>query len=153
MECALIDFKQIEVTILLEDLQEAKRVRQSGALHWPRVDKKVKQVTEAWTYDGSNVKLDKAFRIYTNDKQPARYFTSNNSQSLSNEELNVEIKRLYEQITQVNGSINELNKIRQTTVENLEKMKKDICDNKKKIKELNKVIDLLPKLSPFSFVL
>jgi hypothetical protein len=28
-------------------------------------DKKVKQVVEAWTYDGSNILLDKAGRNYT----------------------------------------------------------------------------------------
>jgi chromosome segregation ATPase len=83
VECVLIDFKQIEATILLNDLQHAKHIRQSGVLRWDKIDKKVKQVVEAWTYDGSNIKLDKAFRIYTNDKQPARYITSNNTQSLS----------------------------------------------------------------------
>jgi chromosome segregation ATPase len=140
VECALIDFKQIEATILLDDLQHAKRIRQSGILRWDRIDKKVKQVAEAWTYDGSNVKLDKAFRIYTNDKQPARYFTSNNTQSLSNDELNIEIKRLEEQINQTNLSMNELRTIRQTTINNLENMKKASTANKKKIKELNKVI-------------
>jgi len=140
VECALIDFKQIEATILLDDLQHAKRIRQSGILRWDRIDKKVKQVAEAWTYDGSNVKLDKAFRIYTNDKQPARYFTSNNAQSLSNDELNIEIKRLEEQINQTNLSMNELRTIRQTTINNLENMKKASTANRKKIKELNKVI-------------
>jgi chromosome segregation ATPase len=140
VECALIDFKQVEATILLDDLEHAKRVRQSGVLRWERVDRRVKQVVEAWTYDGSNIKLDKAFRIYTNDKQPARYFTSNNSESLSNDELISDITRLHEQINQVNVSITELKKIRQTTSDNLEKIKKDSNDNKMKIKDLNKVI-------------
>jgi hypothetical protein len=140
VECILVDFKQIEATILLEDLQHAKHIRQSGVLRWDKVDKKVKQVVEAWTYDGSNVKLDKAFRIYTNDKQPARYFTSNNAQSLSANELDSEMKRLNDQINQMNLSIIELRKIRQTTIENLEKMKKATSENKKKIKELTKVI-------------
>jgi len=108
--CYLIDFRQIEATILLDNLEHAKRIRQSGVLRWQRVDRKVKQVVEAWTYDGSNVKLDKAFRIYTNDKQPARYFTSNNTQSLSTNELESDIKRLNDQINQMNQSINELKK-------------------------------------------
>jgi len=30
----------------------------------------------------SNIKLVKAFRIYTNDKQPARYFISNTTQMI-----------------------------------------------------------------------
>jgi peptidoglycan hydrolase CwlO-like protein len=142
VECALIDDKQIEATILLEDLQHAKRIRQSGILRWEKIDKKVKQVVEAWTYDGSNIKLDKAFRIYTNDKQPARFFTSNNTQSLSTNELDLEIKRLNEQINQMNSTITELRKIRQTTIDDFEKMKKASGENKKKIKELNKVIHL-----------
>jgi hypothetical protein len=138
--CALIDSRQIEATILLEDLQDAKRIRQSGILRWEKVDQKVKQVVEAWTYDGSNIKLDKAFRIYTNDKQPARYFTSSNTQSLSTKELDLEIKRLNEQINQMNLTINELRKIRQTTIDDLEKMKKASGENKRKIRELNKVM-------------
>ena len=28
-------------------------------------DKKVKQVVEVWTYDGSNILLDKVYKIYT----------------------------------------------------------------------------------------
>ncbi|CAF4647923.1 unnamed protein product, partial [Rotaria magnacalcarata] len=80
------------------------------------------QVGEALTYDGSNIKLDKAFRIYTNDRQPARYFTSNNTQALSIEELNADIKRLHNQIKQTNSSMNELKTIRQTTKDNLDKI-------------------------------
>jgi chromosome segregation ATPase len=143
VECALIDFRQIEATILIEDLQAAKRIRQSNVLNWKSVYKEVKQVAEAYTYDGSNVKLDKAFRIYTNDKQPVRFFTSNNTQSLSTNELELEIKRLNEQINQMNLSINEMKKIRQTTIDNCENMKRATTENKKKIKELNKVIDTL----------
>jgi len=37
-----------------------------GRNHRLGIDQKVKQLIEEWTYDGSNVKLDKAFRIYTN---------------------------------------------------------------------------------------
>lgn len=140
VECILIDLKQIEATILIEDLQHAKQIKQSGILNWQRVDKKVKQVAEAWTYDGSNIKLDKAFRIYTNDKQPARYFTSNNNQSLSSNEVRADIKRLSEQIQQMNSSVIELRKIQQTTVNNLEELKRETTANKRKIRDLNKVI-------------
>ena len=140
VECALIDYRQIEATILVDNLEHAKRIRQSGVLRWDKVSGKVKQVVEAWTTDGSNVKLDSAFRIYTNDKQPARFFTSNNTQSQSYEELNLDIKVLSDQLNNVNTSIIELKKIRQTTSTNLEKLKKDSIDNKKRMKELNKVI-------------
>jgi chromosome segregation ATPase len=140
VECALIDYRQIEATILVDNLEHAKRIRQSGVLRWEKIPGKVKQVVEAWTHDGSNVKLDSAFRIYTNDKQPARFFTSNNTESQSYEELNLDIKVLSDQLNNVNGSINELKKIRQTTSNNLEKMKKNSIDNKKRMKELNKVI-------------
>ena len=142
VECVLIDLKQIEATILVEDLQSAKQIKQSGVLHWQRVDKKVKQVAEAWTYDGSNIKLDKAFRIYTNDRQPARYFTSNNNQSLSTNEVQSDIKRLNEQIQQMNSSVIELRKIHQTTLNNLEELKRETNVNKKKIRDLNKVISI-----------
>ncbi|CAF2453457.1 unnamed protein product [Rotaria sp. Silwood2] len=151
VECVLIDFKQIEATILLEDLQHAKRIRQSGILRWERIDKKVKQVVEAWTYDGSNVKLDKAFRIYTNDKQPARYFTSNNTQSLTINELNIEITRLNEQIKQMNLSMHELKSIRQTTKDNLDKMKHMSHENQKIINELNKQLERLNSTMPIAY--
>lgn len=146
VQCALIDYRQIEATILLDDLQHAKRIRQSGILRWDNVYQKVKQVSEAWTYDGSNVKLDKAFRIYTNDRQPAKFFTSNNTRALSINELNIEIKRLNEQINEINLSIDKLRTNRQTTIDNLEKIKRSTTENKKKIKELNKVIYLRKKL-------
>ena len=150
VECTLIDYRQIEATILVNDLQHAKRIQQSGVLRWERIDKKVKQVVEAWTYDGSNIKLDKAFRIYTNDKQPARYFTSNNTQSLSTNELEMEIKRLNEQINQMNASSEELKRIRQTTVDEFEKLKRMTTENKKKIKELSKVRNI--SLLNFTFL-
>ncbi|CAF4928884.1 unnamed protein product, partial [Rotaria sp. Silwood1] len=150
VECALIDFKQIEATILLEDLQDAKRIRQSGILRWERIDKKVKQVVEAWTYDGSNIKLDKAFRIYTNDKQPTRYFTSNNTQSLSINELNMEITRLKDQIKQMNLSMNELKTIRKTTKDNLDKTTNMNHENQKKINELNKQLERLNSTMPIA---
>ena len=140
VECYLIDEKHIEATILVEDLQRAKQIKQSGVLLWDKVYKRVKQVSEAWTYDGSNIKLDTAFRIYTNDKQPARYFTSNNNQSLSTEEIDADIKRLNEQIQQINLSIQELKKIQQTTVTNLDELKRATNENKKKIRDLNKVM-------------
>jgi hypothetical protein len=54
------------------------------------------QVHEDW-----NIKADKLCEIYINDKQSARYFTSNNTQSLSNDELDSEIKRLHEQVIMV----------------------------------------------------
>lgn len=148
VECLLIDNRQIEATILLDDLPHAKSVQQSGVLRWERVDKRVKQVAEAWTYDGSNIKLDKAFRIYTNDRQPTRYFTTNNTQALSMNEINNDIQRLNEQINQMNLSINQLQKIRQTTKEDYEKIKQKIIENKKKIKELDKEIDKFNSTMP-----
>ena len=137
--CALIDFKQIEATVLLQDLAEAKRIRQSGVLRWEKVHKKVKQVAEAWTYDGSNIKLDKAFRIYTNDRQPARYFLSNNAQALSPEELQVEIQRLSEQIDQLTRALNEEKANQKKNQASLDQMTRNTHENKKKIKELNQV--------------
>ncbi|CAF3465727.1 unnamed protein product [Rotaria socialis] len=149
--CVLIDHKQIEATILIEDLQEATRIRQSGVLRWDRIYGKVKQVGEALTYDGSNIKLDKAFRIYTNDRQPARYFTSNSTQALSIEELNTDIKRLHDQIKQTNLSMNELKTIRQTTKDNLDKIKNMINENNKKIIELNQQLDRLNSTMPTAY--
>ncbi|CAF1454444.1 unnamed protein product [Adineta steineri] len=151
VECVLIDYRHIEATILVENLDHAKNIRQTGVLHWQAIDKKVKRVAEAWTYDGSNVKLDRAFRIYTNDKQPARYFTSNNTQSLSNNEINIEIKRLQEQINQMNLSMNELKTIRQTTVNNFQNMQRASLENKKKIQELSQELERLNSAMPVTY--
>jgi len=140
VECALIDFKQIEATILVENLDEVKKLRRSSILAWKSIDRKVKQVVEAWTCDGSNIKLDGTFRIYTNDKQPIRYFLSNSSQSLSIEELEIDIKSSYEQIKQMNESLNKLKTIRQTMIDEINNAKKANINNKKKIRELMKVI-------------
>jgi len=140
VECVLIDFKQIEATILVENLEEVKNLRQSGILRWKNIDRKVKQVVEAWTCDGSNIKLDSTFRIYTNDKQPIRYFLSNSTQSLSIEELESNIKSLNEQIKEMNESLNKLNTIRQTIIDEINQTKKESANNKKKIRELMKVI-------------
>jgi hypothetical protein len=140
VECALIDFKQIEATILIENLEEVKKLRQSEVLNWKKIDRKVKQVVEAWTCDGSNIKLDNTFRIYTNDKQPIKYFLSNNTQSLSIEELESNIKCLYEQIKQINESLNKLKTIRLITIDEINETKKTSTNNKKKLRELMKVI-------------
>ena len=139
VERVLVDIKQIEATILIENMQEAKRLRQSGVLRWQKVHKKVKQVVEAWTYDGSNIKLDKAFRIYTNDRQPARYFLSSNTQSLSIGECEAEIQQASEQIRQVTDSLNTLQTGRRTALKTVEGLKKDAYENKKKIVALNAV--------------
>jgi hypothetical protein len=139
VECALIDLKQIEATILMENLEQVKQIRESGRLNWKKIDRKVKQVVEAWTVDGSNIKFDKTFRIYTNEKQSMKYFLSNNTQSSSSEELELEIKSLIEQIQQINESMNQLKFIRQTTTEEINQTKKACTNNKKKIRELTKV--------------
>ncbi|CAF2313380.1 unnamed protein product [Rotaria sp. Silwood2] len=140
VECALIDFKQIEATILLENLEEVKQLRQSETLHWEKIDRKVKQVVEAWTSDGSNIKFDKTFRIYTNDKQSIKYFFTHNIESLSIDELENDIKRPHSQIQEMNTSINELKTIRKTKMDEINQTKRASTNNKKKIKELMKVI-------------
>ena len=146
VECVLIDMKQIEATLLIENLQEAKRLRQSGLLRWQKVHKKVKQVAEAWTYDGSNIKLDKAFRIYTNDRQPARYFLSSNTQSLSIDECQAEIQRASEQIRQLTESLNTLQTSRQTALKTVEALKKNADENRKQLVALNTVNDSRTKV-------
>ncbi len=140
VQCTLIDLKQIEATILVENFEEMKKIRQSGILAWKSVDRKVRQVVEAWTHDGSNIKLDKTLRIYTNEKQSMRYFLSNNTQSLTIAELESDIKSSSEQIKQMRESLNKLKTIRQTTMEEINQTKKASANNKKKIKELMKVI-------------
>ncbi|CAF1460702.1 unnamed protein product [Adineta ricciae] len=151
VECALIDLKQIEATILIENLEAAKQLRRTGALLWESVNNKVKRVVEAWTCDGSNVKLDKAFRIYTNDRQPLRYFSSNTTQSLSNEELNKEIRDLQEQVNQTNVSIDDLKAQRQRAVSELETIKKSSVENQKKLKELTKELDRINSVMPITY--
>jgi TolA-binding protein len=60
--------------------------------------------------------------------------------------LETEIKRLNDQINQMNVSIEQLKKTRQRTINDHENMKQATLENKKKIKELNKVIDNLLKI-------
>jgi hypothetical protein len=148
VECVLIDFKQIEATILVENIIEAKNLRQNGRISWKKINRKVKHVTEAWTYDGSNVKLDSTFRIYTNDKKPIQYFLSNSTKSLSIEELKSEIKSSREQIQQMNESLNQLKTIRQTTMNDINQMKKESMKNKQTIDELIKKRDRLNSIMP-----
>lgn len=139
IECVLIDLKQIEVTILVENFEEIKQFKQTGILTWKNIDRKVKQVAEAWTYDGSNIKLDSTFRIYTNDKQPLRYFLSDSTQSLSIDELKLEMKSSYEQIKEMNESLNKLNISQQTIRDEIDRTKKANTNNKRKLRELMKV--------------
>jgi hypothetical protein len=65
---------------------------------------------------------------------------SNSSQSLSIEELEIDIKSSYEQIKQMNESLNKLKTIRQTMIDEINNAKKANINNKKKIRELMKVI-------------
>lgn len=136
VECVLIDFKQIESTILVENITEAKKLRESGILNWKKIARKVKQVTEAWTSDGSNVKLDNTFRIYTNDKQPIKYFLSTTTKALSMEELTAEIRIIAEQFERMKGSLNQLKTIRQTTRDKIMQMKEDRMINRQQLDEL-----------------
>jgi len=140
-ETYLIDNRQIEATILLQDLNQAKQIRQGNTLRWKIVDRKVKQVVEAWTIDGSNIKLDRAFRIYTNDRQPAKYFTTTNAQALSINELERDVKQLNTEIHQKTLSMNELRKIQQRITENLQQGKQSKIDIQQKINELTQQID------------
>lgn len=138
-ESVLIDSKQIEATILVQDLQEIKRIRQSGVLRWERIHKKVKQVTDAWTADGLNITLGAAFRIYTNERQPMKYFKSTSTQSLSADELNENIKRLNDEVKRTDSLLNELKTNQKKIKDNLEKINQMIVGNQKKIIELTKV--------------
>ncbi|CAF1187029.1 unnamed protein product [Adineta steineri] len=148
VECALIDFKQIEATILLENLDEVKQIRESERLNWKKIDRKVKQVVEAWTYDGSNIKFDKTFRIYTNDKQAIKYFSTDNNQSLSIKELQVNIKQLNEQIKRMNESINILKIIRQTSMGEIEQTTRANTNNNNKIREIMKELGRVNSTMP-----
>ena len=140
VECVLIDLKQIEATILIENLEEAKQIRQNGKLNWKKIDQKVKQVVEAWTVDGSNIKFDKTFRIYTSEKQVMKYFLTNSTQLLSIKELELSMKTLNDQIIQTKELMDQLVIVRQTILEEINQAKITTENNKKKIKELNKVI-------------
>ncbi|CAF3898576.1 unnamed protein product, partial [Rotaria magnacalcarata] len=148
VECALIDIKQIEATILIENLGPVKELRQNKLLRWERIDGKVKQVVEAWTFDGTNIKFDKTFRIYTNEKQPLKYFLTNNIQSLSMEKLEVDIKLSYSQIQDINSSMKELKGTRQTIADEMNQTKISIANSKTKINELMKKLDHLNGIMP-----
>lgn len=139
VECILIDVKQIEATILIENFEKVKELKQSQKLSWEKIDKKVKQVAEAWTFDGSNIKFDKTSRIYTNEKQPIRYFLTTNIQPLSKEELEADIKSSSRQLEEVIISINELKANGKRMKNEMNECNKEIIINKKKIEELMKV--------------
>ena len=151
VECALIDFKQIESTILVQNITEAKKLRESGILNWKKIDRKVKQVTEAWTSDGSNVKLDSIFRIYTNDRRPIKYFLSTTTKALSMEELTMEIRSIAEQFERMKESLNQLKSIRQTTLDRITQTKEDRTINQQKLDELMEEQDRLNATMPEIF--
>ena len=108
-------------------------------MRWEKVDKLVKQVVEAWTHDGSNVKFDRAFRIYTNERQAARYFRSENAEQLSTDDLLGEIQRLKLQIDAINGEIQRNQIQRKKLDETFRTTKKKSDDNRRKIGELTQV--------------
>ena len=135
-ESVLIDARHIETTILVENLAEMKELRESERLNWKKIDGKVRPITEAWTSNGANIKLDGTFRIYTNDKQPIKYFLSDSTQSLSVEELTVEVKFLAEQIEQIHQSMKQLETIRQTTLDEIHQTTEISEMNREELKEL-----------------
>ncbi|UJR25752.1 hypothetical protein I4U23_007101 [Adineta vaga] len=143
VESVVIDLKQIEATILLENLEEVIRVKESEILNWEIIDRKVKHVVEAWTYDGANIKLNTTFRIYTNEKQTIKYLSINSNQSLSIEEFRNDIRHFHEQIEQVNECISQINIVRQKTVDKLNEAMVVSADNRRKISELRKQLDCL----------
>src|SRR5439155_741055 len=59
---------------------------------------------------------------------------------ISIDELESDIKSLNEQIKQMNESLNQLKTIQQTTIDEISQAKKASTNNKKKIRELMKVI-------------
>jgi len=138
--CVLIDYKQIEATILVENLDEFRQLKSNGRLQWKQIDRKVKQVAEVWTFDGANVKLDSTSRIYTNDKQPRRFFLTDQTQTLAHDEYQADIRTLEDQIQDINDELNKLNMNKQRIHDEIKQTEKQSTDNKQKIDQLMKVI-------------
>ena len=132
----LIDHRKVEATLLLNDLEEAKRIRQSGVLHWRKIDHQVRQVLEAWTSDGSNVRFDQASRIYAADKQPMRYFLSTSTSTVSVTELGGAVKQLEEQIQQISKELDVLRKSQQRIRDDLQHAQQVNAENTAQLREL-----------------
>ncbi|CAF1468971.1 unnamed protein product [Adineta ricciae] len=143
VESVLIDFRQIESTILVENIDEVRRIRQDGSLNWHEVDQRVKRVVEAWTHDGTNIKLNETFRVDENEKQPVKYLSTDSEQSVSIEELQKDIDYFHEHIQEMNESLDRMKLNRQTTVDQLDEMTKTSADNGNKISELKQKLDYL----------
>jgi hypothetical protein len=133
VECVLIDDKKIEATILVDDLEQAKRIRASNILSWNKIHHKVRQVTEAWTLDGSNIKFGNAFRIYTNDKQLMKYFLSSSMSTETIEQVHCSLKQLNQQIDQTNDELRIIRQRRVDIVDDLNKIKQIRSNDKKKL--------------------
>lgn len=127
--CVVIDKKQIEATILLDDLAHGKRLWQSGGLRWKTIPGKIRSVVEGWTIDGSNLKLDKTLRIYTSDHQPARYFSSNIHLSKSKDDVTGTRKLLDDQLEEMR----ELREDRKRINDDLEELKRTSAEENQRI--------------------
>jgi hypothetical protein len=133
----LIDSKSIEATILLNNLAEAKRIRQRGVLRGSKINQKVRQVLEAWTLDGSNVRFDQAFQTYHDDKQPIRYLRSTKTTStVSSAEFVNAVKQLDGQIQQNSEEMAALTEGRQRILDNMQQASLVYVENTGKLKHL-----------------
>lgn len=135
VECVLIDEKQIDATILVENITEAQRLLQSGVLQWQNINGKVRRVVEGWTRNGSNVKFDRTIRIYTSHTKPTRYFRVGFDGKLLEDEM-TEMKRL---LHEQKNEINDLQREREMICQQLDKLKRSSTDEKQKLQKLVQV--------------
>lgn len=135
VQCLLIDHKQIEATILVEDLAEAKRIWQSGVLQWRSVTRKVRRVLDGWTRDGSNIKFDRIVRIYTSDERPTRHFRTAADPNVLKDDRD----RTKGSMTAQMRELNELKEDREKVNDQLEKLQQNCADQKQKRQPLMQV--------------
>ena len=135
VQCLLIDDKQIEATILVENFAEAKRIWQSGVLKWPTVTRKVRRVLEGWTRDGSNIKFDPIVRLYTSDDRPTRYFRTDADPNVLNDDMD----KTHGSMTQQMRELNELKEDREKVNDQLEKVQRNWSDERQKLQSFTQV--------------
>lgn len=135
VECVLIDEKQIDATILIKNITEARCLWQSGVLRWQNINGKVRRVVEGWTRNGSNVKFDRTIRIYTSHTKATRFFRLDFDGKL----LEDEISRMKRSFNEQMNEINDLNKEREQIRQQLDKLKQSSTDEKQKLQKLVQV--------------
>lgn len=139
VECLLIDEKHVEATILVENISKSKEIYQSGILQWSKIQKKIRNVVEAWTLDGSNVKFDPVFRIYSGENCSNRFLSSNRPFNETREQIREKIGEIQRNIGQKKQNLSNLNAQRRNLNDLMKKSRNEQLNIEKDLRQLNEV--------------